>query len=210
MKYNQISKSYNPNFAETKLVWANPRSLATTKGITFVFFSYWYWDVSVPNVRPVSIQCQVSNLAGCPIRKSADHVVCANPRSLSQLITSFIASESLGIHRLPLLTFLLNSKNSKQMNQSERILDPCLRKIIRLNRFASICSLNTHTHGSCLPQRYQEEAKVFSLLLFLLSICQWSQEVKAISLLRSNKKLSLLSGEYRIRTDDPLLAKQVL
>lgn len=34
------SKSYYPDFAETKPVWANPRSLATTEGITFVFFSY--------------------------------------------------------------------------------------------------------------------------------------------------------------------------
>ena len=42
---------------------------------------------------------------GFPIRKSADQFVFANPRSLSQLITSFIASESLGILRVPFLTF---------------------------------------------------------------------------------------------------------
>ena len=46
-----MSQSYNPNFAETKLVWAIPVSLATTSGITFVFFSYGYLDVSVPHVR---------------------------------------------------------------------------------------------------------------------------------------------------------------
>src|SRR5690554_439393 len=45
-----MSQSYNPNFAETKLVWAIPGSLATTSGITFVFFSYGYLDVSVPHV----------------------------------------------------------------------------------------------------------------------------------------------------------------
>ena len=50
-------------------------------------------------------ECQVFNLTGCPIRKSADQFVCANPRSLSQLITSFIASESLGILHTPLSTF---------------------------------------------------------------------------------------------------------
>ena len=44
-------------------------------------------------------------MPGCPIRKSTDQFVCANPRSLSQLITSFFASESLGIHRLPLSVF---------------------------------------------------------------------------------------------------------
>ena len=32
------------------MVWAIPRSLATTYGITFVFFSYGYLDVSVPHV----------------------------------------------------------------------------------------------------------------------------------------------------------------
>ena len=34
----------------TTLVWANPRSLATTYGITFVFFSSAYLDVSVQRV----------------------------------------------------------------------------------------------------------------------------------------------------------------
>ena len=47
-------------------------------------------------------------MPGCPIRKSTDQIVCADPRSLSQLITSFIASESLGIHRLPLSVFAPN------------------------------------------------------------------------------------------------------
>ena len=44
-------QSYNPTFAVTKMVWASPRSLATTCGITVVFFSYGYLDVSVPHVR---------------------------------------------------------------------------------------------------------------------------------------------------------------
>ena len=47
------------------------------------------------------------SMLGSPIRKSADQTVCAGPRSLSQLIASFIASESLGIPRVPLFTFSL-------------------------------------------------------------------------------------------------------
>ena len=47
----RISWSYYPDNAETLSVWAVPRSLATTCGITFVFFSYGYLDVSVPHVR---------------------------------------------------------------------------------------------------------------------------------------------------------------
>lgn len=51
-----MSCSYNPNHAVTKLVWANPRSLATTYGITVVFFSSAYLDVSVQRVRsPIGV-----------------------------------------------------------------------------------------------------------------------------------------------------------
>ena len=45
-------------------------------------------------------------MLGCPIRISADQFVCANPRSFSQLITSFIASESLGIPHTLLFSLL--------------------------------------------------------------------------------------------------------
>ena len=44
---------------------------------------------------------------GCPIRKSADQWVFAPPRSLSQLITSFFASESQGILYVPLSPFFM-------------------------------------------------------------------------------------------------------
>lgn len=44
-------------------------------------------------------------MPGSPIRKSADQIIFANPRSLSQLITSFFASESQGIPRILFLTF---------------------------------------------------------------------------------------------------------
>ena len=47
---HQMSQSYNPGTALTAPVWADPRSLAATCGITFVFFSSGYLDVSVPRV----------------------------------------------------------------------------------------------------------------------------------------------------------------
>ena len=46
------------------------------------------------------------NIVGCPIRISPDQFVCADPRRFSQLITSFIASESLGIPHTPLFCLL--------------------------------------------------------------------------------------------------------
>ena len=52
----------------------------------------------------------VFNIPGCPIRKSADRRLFAPTHSLSQLITSFIASESPGIHHTPLFIYS-NSTN---------------------------------------------------------------------------------------------------
>src|SRR5690606_32340379 len=71
----------------------------------------------------------VFNIVGCPIRISADQSVCARTRSFSQLITSFFASESLGIPHLPLFcllcsTFLVFSFSIQQS----------VRKPITLNR----------------------------------------------------------------------------
>ena len=47
---HQMAQSYNPSTAVTVLVWANPISLAATIGITIVFSSSGYLDVSVPRV----------------------------------------------------------------------------------------------------------------------------------------------------------------
>ena len=51
--------------------------------------------------------CRAVCAAGCPIRKSAGRRSFAPYRGLSQLITSFIACESQGIRRVPLLTFAI-------------------------------------------------------------------------------------------------------
>ena len=60
-----------------------------------------------PGFAPANDGYHAFNVVGFPIRTSADHIVFANPRSLSQLITSFIASESQGIRHTLLITFLL-------------------------------------------------------------------------------------------------------
>jgi hypothetical protein len=94
------------NCRNKHMVWANPRSLATTNGITIVFSSSGYLDVSV---HRVCSSCEVTCLqhAGLPHSEIYGSIqVCANPRSLSQLITSFIASESLGIRHTPLFSLL--------------------------------------------------------------------------------------------------------
>lgn len=77
-----MPQSYNPVSAETDPVWAPPVSLATTPGITFVFSSYGYLDVSVPHVRLPSFNGMArSSRAGLPhsdIRGSIR--ICQSPR----------------------------------------------------------------------------------------------------------------------------------
>ncbi len=74
-----ISPSYNPGHAVTSPVWAPPRSLAATCGITVVLFSCGYLDVSVPRVRPIFM---VIPLQGIGFPHSEIHgstAICASP-----------------------------------------------------------------------------------------------------------------------------------
>ena len=59
-----------------------------------------------PALASYYARCHSFRMTGCPIRKSSDQRLFAPTRSLSQLITSFIASESQGIRHAPLPTFL--------------------------------------------------------------------------------------------------------
>ena len=101
------SRSYNPTEAGTSVVWALPRSLATTGGIIRLFsLPAGTKMFQFPAFASYLVGWQSFRLPGCPIRKSADQRSFAPPRGLSQLITSFIASESQGIRHAPLPTFL--------------------------------------------------------------------------------------------------------
>ena len=105
---NPTSGPHNPKVTEVTLVWAIPLSLAATDGITIVFFSWGYLDVSVPPVRlmHLCIQCMIleHDLQWVsPFGNPRIKACLAAPRGLSQLTTSFIASLCLGIHRTPLV-----------------------------------------------------------------------------------------------------------
>ena len=97
-------RPYYPAAAATAAVWAPPLSLATTRGITVVFSSSAYLDVSVQRVRPCSRQVPRSRAVGCPIRTPGDLGPCAPPPGFSQLAASFFASRSLGILHAPWFT----------------------------------------------------------------------------------------------------------
>ena len=62
-----------------------------------------------PALASIIDGCYLFKVTGCPIRKFTDQRLFAPPRDLSQLITSFIASESQGIRHAPFFTFLIHS-----------------------------------------------------------------------------------------------------
>ena len=98
-----LCRPYYPVRALTRTVWAVPLSLAATRGVTVVFLSSDYWDVSVRRVRLPSRGMPRLRAAGCPIRTPTDLRPFAPPRGLSRPAASFLASGSQGILRTPSL-----------------------------------------------------------------------------------------------------------
>ena len=79
-----MPRSYYPMSASTGMVWAPPRSLATTCGITFVFSSCGYLDVSVPRVRLQT--CWICNLQlhGLPHSETpGSKIICIYPELIA-------------------------------------------------------------------------------------------------------------------------------
>ena len=115
--YHPLWRTF-PGASSHNLGLAGPRSLAATNGVSIDFLSSGYLDVSVPRVcfykpmysvykylvqtiidtqRVTITICQV----GSPIRRSWDQSLFSASPSLSQSITSFIASYCQGIHQTP-------------------------------------------------------------------------------------------------------------
>ena len=68
------------------MVWAGPCSLAATRGITLVFSSSAYLDVSVRRVSSLQINAKYTGFTcmGCPIRRPSDQtVICTYPKIIA-------------------------------------------------------------------------------------------------------------------------------
>ena len=96
--------SFYPTRAVTRVVWAVPRSLATTYGIIVYFLLLWVLRC-FSSPRWLTAWRYGHCWPGCPIRIFTGLGLFAPYRNFSQLITSFFASESLGILHAPLFTF---------------------------------------------------------------------------------------------------------
>eukprot|EP00828_Plagiopyla_frontata_P005492 TRINITY_DN1221_c0_g1_i5.p1 TRINITY_DN1221_c0_g1~~TRINITY_DN1221_c0_g1_i5.p1 ORF type:complete len:206 (-),score=-29.96 TRINITY_DN1221_c0_g1_i5:24-641(-) len=106
--HHPMTGPHNPEITVVTSVWANPRSLAATSGISVDFFSWGYLDVSVPPVCLIHlcIQCMMAGHNPCrvsPFGNLRVKACLAALRSLSQLTTSFIAYRCQGIHHTPLI-----------------------------------------------------------------------------------------------------------
>ncbi len=98
-------KPYNPPTCVR--VQAVPLSLAATNGISIDFFSSPYLDVSVRMVSSMLLSrsydrlystVSISRQRGCPIRKPPDRRSMAPPRRISLPYTSFLGTNTQGIH----------------------------------------------------------------------------------------------------------------
>src|ERR1700712_5192557 len=102
---------------------------------------------------------------GFPIRKSADQFIFADPRGLSQLITSFIASESQGIPRVPFLTFFYYTAFCSVC----MLFDSCC--VLRFKSQETRTKPFSFSFFLSSPEPQQSSTVVFSFNL-LLPICQ--------------------------------------
>ena len=123
----------------SSLVWALPRSLAATYGITFVFSSSGYLDVSVHRVPSFNlwIQLKVTRvfLAGLPHSDiCGSRLICSSP----QLFAAYHVFHRLLVPRHPpcalhsLTIFISNVDQSRFLDNYSRFLCPYSVMSIRI------------------------------------------------------------------------------
>ncbi len=100
------------------MVWAVPRSLATTRGISLISFPLGTKMFQFPRFPSPGLCVQPedavgSPTAGFPIRISSDLHLYTTSRGFSQCPTSFFGTWRLGIHRKLLVAFLRDAEKSK-------------------------------------------------------------------------------------------------
>jgi hypothetical protein len=173
---------------------------------------------------------------GCPIRRSRDQRSLASPPGFSQRATSFIASQCQGIHQMPFFALERHTQRQGpfryqktdfryQMAEPSGAANSPLRRHFardtrirprgrtRLSRYGHTTRFFTIVHQPMPspPHRGCSDGNLgfFSPRRTSALSAFGSRQAGAAS--RSNLRFGLRgSGGDRARTDDPLLAKQVL
>ena len=136
---------------------------------------------------------------GFPIRTSADQRSLASPRGFSQRATSFIASRRQGIHRTPL------SRSGQANARKHR------NKRRRPRAGPSLAGRATNGGGRHPPRTTTRPRRAHTQYTQSLFTCERTPAAPAPRGRRNNGHgFGGKTGGDRVRTDDPLLAKQVL
>ena len=141
---------------------------------------------------------------GCPIRKFTDQSVFSAPRDLSQSITSFIASYRQGIHQTP-FSRLIRSRRRKIVLCRSKYTQCFVRRSRSRKPYEAVSVLDLD-HMPLLVGR-AVQARPNDICSHLSSRCHRDLVKGHNEYL--DERLSV-GGAYRDRTDDPLLAKQML
>ena len=104
---------------------------------------------------------------GCPIRISRRQGLFAPQPGFSQLITSFIASESQGIHRLPFFYFLSLIDRSSLSERTIRFIYRLFFSIFTLISFGLPLALNQSRSKQFFNHSFQCRFNTKSLLCFV-------------------------------------------
>ena len=134
---------------------------------------------------------------GCPIRKSMGQWVFAPRHGLSQLVTSFFASESLGIPHAPLFVPLFLSNRTSSMLAASKG-----------TTFGSPCQLLTVSVHSVEQQRRRSLLLLLCLLaIFFSDYCVSSMSMfsflgalEGVSILFRGLLLSVVLGRVELPT----------
>ena len=98
---------------------------------------------------------------GCPIRKSTHQRPFAPTRGLSQLIASFIACKSLGIHRTPFLTCYASFT-------PKGVRETCAESVLLAYSFSLVVCFHLYAFLILTRMRYDSRSFVFSVFTDLL------------------------------------------
>ena len=145
---------------------------------------------------------------GFPIRKSPDQCLFAAPRSLSQLITSFIGSWCQGIP----LALLLAWSISISLTKKSPIFGSLISRIMQAQYFQKflftiiVFTLNLKIYPLLLPSHNCINYHNVQFSRYT----EFQKKLNEISLSRNFSQSLLNGGEYRDRTGDLLLARQAL
>jgi hypothetical protein len=164
---------------------------------------------------PAALIFQASKV-GCPIRKSTDQRVFAPPRSLSQRITSFIACACQGIHQLPLRHLIVhiadargNEPDGDRQQKKDQLLEiypvPAVKGAIICGKLSVSRDISPMAISE---QIFSSRCHAEQALGMKPAANFFPWRMTGYTSFPPSSKGN--GGAGRDRTDDPLLAKQVL